>query len=145
MFAIPRRYNHFIFAVIQAGLTCLIAAWNCQLAVGDNGPIPCSLAIIVGYLLGNDVAGRCAGGPLNSICFFSSDQWRVGPLLDCGRANKMRLCPEGGHCREGIHQDVQHLVFFYLLPTAFVAAPMTPILAKRINSPTSRGPDTYKL
>ncbi len=44
--------------------------WNRQLAVGDNGPIPCSLAIIVGHLLDNDVAGRCAGGPLNSICFF---------------------------------------------------------------------------
>ncbi len=26
MFGIPRRYSHFIFAVIQAGLTCLIAA-----------------------------------------------------------------------------------------------------------------------
>ena len=26
MFGIPRRFNHFIFAVIQAGLTSLIAA-----------------------------------------------------------------------------------------------------------------------
>lgn len=26
MFAIPRRHSHFIFAVIQSGLTCLIAA-----------------------------------------------------------------------------------------------------------------------
>jgi hypothetical protein len=26
VFGIPRRYSHFIFAVIQAGLTCLIAA-----------------------------------------------------------------------------------------------------------------------
>ena len=26
MFGIPRRFSHFIFAVIQAGLTCLIAA-----------------------------------------------------------------------------------------------------------------------
>ena len=26
MFAIPRRYSHFLFAVIQSGLTCLIAA-----------------------------------------------------------------------------------------------------------------------
>ena len=26
MFAMPRRFSHFIFAVIQAGLTCLIAA-----------------------------------------------------------------------------------------------------------------------
>jgi hypothetical protein len=26
MLGIPRRYSHFIFAVIQSGLTCLIAA-----------------------------------------------------------------------------------------------------------------------
>jgi len=26
MFGIPRRHSHFVFAVIQAGLTCLIAA-----------------------------------------------------------------------------------------------------------------------
>jgi len=26
MLGIPRRHSHFIFAVIQAGLTCLIAA-----------------------------------------------------------------------------------------------------------------------
>ena len=26
MLCIPRRYTHFVFAVIQSGLTCLIAA-----------------------------------------------------------------------------------------------------------------------
>jgi Protein of unknown function (DUF2798) len=26
MLGIPRRYSHFVFAVIQSGLTCLIAA-----------------------------------------------------------------------------------------------------------------------
>jgi ABC-type glycerol-3-phosphate transport system permease component len=26
MFGIPRRYSHFVFSVIQSGLTCLIAA-----------------------------------------------------------------------------------------------------------------------
>jgi Protein of unknown function (DUF2798) len=26
MLGIPRRYGHFVFAVIQAGMTCLIAA-----------------------------------------------------------------------------------------------------------------------
>ncbi|ODM71905.1 DUF2798 domain-containing protein [Bradyrhizobium elkanii] len=26
MLGIPRRYNHFVFAVIQSGLTCLVAA-----------------------------------------------------------------------------------------------------------------------
>ena len=26
MFGVPRRYSHFVFGAIQAGLTCLIAA-----------------------------------------------------------------------------------------------------------------------
>lgn len=26
MLVIPRRYSHFVFAVIQSGLTCLVAA-----------------------------------------------------------------------------------------------------------------------
>ncbi|HEY0328952.1 MAG TPA: DUF2798 domain-containing protein [Rhodopseudomonas sp.] len=26
MFAIPRRYSHFVFGVLQSGLTCAIAA-----------------------------------------------------------------------------------------------------------------------
>jgi hypothetical protein len=50
MIAIPRRYSHFIFAVIQAGLTCLIAAGIASL------PLVSPLAFIVGHLLGNNVA-----------------------------------------------------------------------------------------
>ncbi|WP_041802311.1 DUF2798 domain-containing protein [Rhodopseudomonas palustris] len=26
MFAIPRRYSHFVFSVIQSGMTCAVAA-----------------------------------------------------------------------------------------------------------------------
>ena len=37
MIAIPRRYSHFIFAVIQAGLTCLIAAGIASLALVTMG------------------------------------------------------------------------------------------------------------
>ena len=33
MFVIPRRHSHFIFAVIQSGLTCLIAAGIASLPV----------------------------------------------------------------------------------------------------------------
>jgi len=33
MLRIPRHYSHFIFAVIQAGLTCLIAAGIASLAL----------------------------------------------------------------------------------------------------------------
>jgi hypothetical protein len=67
--------------------------WNCQLAAGVNGPIPCSLAIIVGHLLDNDVAGRCAGGPPNSICILSSDEWRVG----CTAQSECPLWVKSGH------------------------------------------------
>ena len=37
MFAIPRRDSHFIFAVIQAGLTCLIAAGIASLPLVTMG------------------------------------------------------------------------------------------------------------
>ena len=33
MFTIPRRYSHFIFAVIQSGLTCLFAAGIASLPI----------------------------------------------------------------------------------------------------------------
>jgi hypothetical protein len=82
--------------------------WNCQLAVGVNGPILCSLAIIVGHLLDNDVADRCAGGPPNSICILSSDEWRVGTAhqnvhfgskADIAFGPRhVRFTPESGHC-----------------------------------------------
>ena len=37
MFAIPRRDSHFIFAVVQAGLTCLIAAGIASLPLVTMG------------------------------------------------------------------------------------------------------------
>ena len=37
MFAIPRRHSHFIFAVIQSGLTCLIAAGIASLPLVTMG------------------------------------------------------------------------------------------------------------
>jgi hypothetical protein len=37
MIAIPRRYSHFIFAVIQAGLMCLIAAGIASLPLVTMG------------------------------------------------------------------------------------------------------------
>jgi len=38
MLGIPRRYSHFIFAVIQSGLTSLIAAGIASLPVMAVGP-----------------------------------------------------------------------------------------------------------
>ncbi len=37
MLGIPRRYSHFVFAVLQAGLTCLIAAGVASLSLGSAG------------------------------------------------------------------------------------------------------------
>jgi hypothetical protein len=37
MFAIPRRYSHFVFGVIQSGLTSLIAAGIASLSAVANG------------------------------------------------------------------------------------------------------------
>jgi integral membrane sensor domain MASE1 len=37
MLGIPRRHSHFIFAVIQAGLTCLIAAGIASLPMLNMG------------------------------------------------------------------------------------------------------------
>jgi len=89
MFAIPRRYSHFIFAVIQSGLTCLIAAGIASLPLVTVGQF------LVHWLLSwvNDVAGRCAGGPPNSICILSSDEWRVG----CAAQSKCPLWVKSGH------------------------------------------------
>jgi amino acid transporter len=37
MFAIPRRYSHFVFGVIQSGLTSLIAAGVASLSATPTG------------------------------------------------------------------------------------------------------------
>jgi Protein of unknown function (DUF2798) len=37
MFAIPRRYNHFVFGVLQSGLTCAIAAAIASFAFLETG------------------------------------------------------------------------------------------------------------
>jgi hypothetical protein len=38
MLGIPRRYSHFVFGALQAGLTCLIAAGIASLPVTAAGP-----------------------------------------------------------------------------------------------------------
>jgi hypothetical protein len=53
--------------------------WNCQLAVGDNRPVPYPLAVILDHLVGSNAPGRCASGSHNSICFLSSDERRIAP------------------------------------------------------------------
>ena len=85
---------------VQPFYLCCDSSWvdlpdcgrNCQLAVSDNQPIPHSLAIILGHLMGNDAAGSRTSGPHDSICLFSSDERRVAPQFqDFGRANNVAL------------------------------------------------------
>ena len=83
--------------------------WNCQLAVGDNHPIPHPLAVILGCLMDHDAAGRRASGSRNSIPFFSSDKWRLsrtgtacndrfGSKADIGgRLGNVCFTPKSGH------------------------------------------------
>jgi hypothetical protein len=50
MFGIPRRFSHFIFAVIQAGLTCLIAAGVASLpSINVRLALQYSLLALNGY------------------------------------------------------------------------------------------------
>lgn len=37
MLKIPRRYNHFVFGIIQSGLTCAIAAAIASLPLIEDG------------------------------------------------------------------------------------------------------------
>jgi hypothetical protein len=70
-------------------------SWNCQLAVGDNQPIRHPLAVIVGRLVGYDVADRRAGGSHDSIPFFSSDKRRIArQFQDLSRASNVRFVPK---------------------------------------------------
>ena len=70
---------------VQPFYLCCDSSWvdlpdcgrNCQLAVGDNQPIPRSLAVVLVYLMDNDAAGRRASGPYDSIRFFSSHERRI--------------------------------------------------------------------
>jgi hypothetical protein len=80
-------------------------SWNCQLAVGDNQPIPHALAVIVGRLVGYDVADRRAGGSHDSIPFFSSDKRRIArQFQDLSRASNVRFVAVGsiGRCNTSI-------------------------------------------
>jgi hypothetical protein len=66
--------------------------WNCQLAVGHNQPISHPLAVILGHLVGYDVAGRRASGSRHSIPFFSPDKRRIArQFQDLSRASNVRF------------------------------------------------------
>ena len=60
MFGIPRRYSHFIFGVIQAGLTSLIAAGIASFPSPNPGQF-FSLAIVPVRRVDRNVAGRGVG------------------------------------------------------------------------------------
>jgi hypothetical protein len=75
MLAISRKNSHFVFAVVQAGLTSLIAAGIASLPV--VWPVSAALAPIVDYFLGNDIANRCVRCPSDSISFLFADERRL--------------------------------------------------------------------
>lgn len=77
MFAISRRHAHFVFAVIQAGLTSLIAAGIASLPVMTISQFFSTLAIILDCVLDNDIASRFAGCPADSIALAFADERRL--------------------------------------------------------------------
>ena len=77
MFGIPRSYSHFIFGVIQAGLTSLIAAGIASFPSLNPGSVFKSLAIVLARCMDRDVAGSGIG--------------RSGDKSDLGRAHERRV------------------------------------------------------
>jgi hypothetical protein len=82
MFGIPRRYSHFVFGTIQAGLTSLIAA---GIASTPFGPIFIPLAAFLANLMGRNASNRavrCACHP------------HLIDLADGRRADSLKRLPE---------------------------------------------------
>ena len=52
MFAIPRRYSHFVFGIIQSGLTSLIAAGIASFSLRGTGNFFGNLAGFLGHVIG---------------------------------------------------------------------------------------------
>jgi len=88
MFGIPRRFSHFIFAVIQAGLTCLIAAGIASLPLVTIRQFFAHWAVLLGHLVGSNAPGRRACGSHSSICFSSSDERRIATFAGQGPSSK---------------------------------------------------------
>jgi Protein of unknown function (DUF2798) len=72
MIAVPRRYSHFIFAVVQAGLTCLIAAGIASLPLVTIGQflVHWLLSWVISWV--TMLRSSCWRLPSNSIGFLSS-------------------------------------------------------------------------
>ena len=88
MFGIPRRYSHFIFGVIQAGLTSLIAAGIASFPSPTLSGVSYSLAVVVARCMDRDVAGGGVG--------------RSGDKGDLGRAHERR----GAHVMSVIYWPI---------------------------------------
>jgi hypothetical protein len=87
MFGIPRRYSHFVFAVVQSGLTCLIAAGIASLPLMTISQF-LTHWLLSGHLLADDAADRGAGNSCNSLCFASSDERRIARPRTCDYASQ---------------------------------------------------------
>ena len=88
MFGIPRRFSHFIFAVIQAGLTCLIAAGVASL------PLATIRQFFIHWLLSWVISWAAMlpvvvlAAPIIRSCFFSSDERRIATFAGQGPSSK---------------------------------------------------------
>ena len=103
MFGIPRKYSHFIFGVIQAGLTSLVAAGIASF------PSPSAmepLALVLADCLDRDVACRGvgrSGNQSNLHCGharMSRATSRIGAKTDIRSAiDQLRFASESRHVR----------------------------------------------
>ena len=66
MLKIPRRYNHFVFGVIQSGLTCAVATAIARLSFPIEGSAISSWLRILAVVLGDNAADRLFSGNTHS-------------------------------------------------------------------------------
>jgi len=73
MIRIARKHSHFVFGVLQAGLTSFIAAGIASFPSPTSRAVPCSLAGVMADCMGYRAAGCCAGRSNNTNCVIITD------------------------------------------------------------------------
>jgi len=88
MLGIPRRYSHFVFGVIQSGLTSLIAA---GIASFPASGATVFLARVVADRVGRDAADRAARGAYDPRLLAAADARGEGSVRRPASMKKTRL------------------------------------------------------
>jgi hypothetical protein len=106
MFRIPRKYSHFIFGVIQAGLTSLVAAGIASFPSPSAMEFCWPLALVLAGCLDRDVACRGvgrSGNQSNLHCGharMSRATSRIGAKTNIRSAiDQLRFASESRHAR----------------------------------------------